>query len=172
MFTIRDANTNDVATIRSIAETTWWPTYSPILEKDQIEYMLEKIYNAGSLSELISHQLETFILLMDERGCQGFASYGIKNKEASIYKLKKIYVLPENHGKGYGKILVNEIVNRMLSLGVKTLDLNVNRYNSAKNFYEKLGFKVIGEEDVPIGPYLMNDFVLRLEIEKLVIENR
>jgi ribosomal protein S18 acetylase RimI-like enzyme len=40
--------------------------------------------------------------------------------------------------------------------------LNVNRYNPAKDFYEKLGFKIILEEDIPIGQYWMNDYVMRL----------
>jgi hypothetical protein len=41
----------------------------------------------------------------------------------------------------------------------------VNRYNKAKGFYEKLGFKVIGKEDIDIGNgYLMNDYVMQLEI--------
>jgi ribosomal protein S18 acetylase RimI-like enzyme len=43
------------------------------------------------------------------------------------------------------------------------LDLNVNRNNQAKHFYEKIGFNVIREEDIPIGPYWMNDYVMRIE---------
>jgi hypothetical protein len=46
------------------------------------------------------------------------------------------------------------------------LDLNVNRFNPAQHFYKKLGFKIIGEEDVPIGQYFMNDYVMRLELRK------
>jgi diamine N-acetyltransferase len=79
-------------------------------------------------------------------------------------------VLPENHGKGFGKILVDEVVRRVSLDGGQTLDLNVNRFNKAKHFYEKLGFKVIGEEDVPIGPYFMNDFVMRLEINATTLK--
>jgi ribosomal protein S18 acetylase RimI-like enzyme len=42
--------------------------------------------------------------------------------------------------------------------------LNVNRNNEAKEFYKKLGFKIIREEDIPIGQYWMNDYVMRLTI--------
>jgi ribosomal protein S18 acetylase RimI-like enzyme len=73
--------------------------------------------------------------------------------------------LPENQGKGYGRIMIDEIVRRVLRAGGKNLDLNVNRYNvKAKTFYEKLGFTTVGEEDVPIGPYWMNDYVMRLPL--------
>jgi hypothetical protein len=37
----------------------------------------------------------------------------------------------------------------------------VNRYNNAKSFYEKMGFAIVREEDIPIGPYWMNDYVMR-----------
>jgi hypothetical protein len=54
------------------------------------------------------------------------------------------------------------------------LRLNVNRYNKAKFFYEKLGFKIIGSEDVDIGNgFYMNDFVMQknLVATKLVSDD-
>lgn len=47
------------------------------------------------------------------------------------------------------------------NLGAENLDLNVNRYNKARFFYEKVGFVIIKEEDIPMGEYWMNDFVMR-----------
>ena len=41
------------------------------------------------------------------------------------------------------------------------LQLNVNRINKARFFYERLGFSVTREEDTDIGhDYFMNDFVM------------
>ena len=28
-------------------------------------------------------------------------------------------------------------------------------------FYEKMGFEIVAEEDIPIGDYFMNDYVMR-----------
>ena len=81
-----------------------------------------------------------------------------------VAKLHKLYVLPEHHGSGYGMALIDDIRNRLLKSGIYILDLNVNRYNPARGFYEKAGFRVLREEDVPIGPYWMNDFVMRLTL--------
>jgi diamine N-acetyltransferase len=53
----------------------------------------------------------------------------------------------------------------MIASNVSILDLNVNRHNPAKSFYEKIGFTVLREEDVPIGPYWMNDYVMRFTNE-------
>ena len=127
--------------------------------------MLDYIYSTRMLTEVMTDGSQTFILLADERGPQGFASYGARKDDASIYKLHKLYVLPENHGKGFGRMLIDEVKKRIKTTGISTLDLNVNRHNPAKTFYEKLGFKIVYEEDVPIGPYFMNDFVMRLKFE-------
>ncbi len=87
--------------------------------------------------------------------------------EPGVFKLHKIYVLPNNQGKGYGKLLIDSVKQQLVSQNTIALDLNVNRYNPAQDFYKKLGFKIIREEDVPIGQYFMNDYVMRLELRGL-----
>ena len=166
MVSILDATINDVPVIRQLAEDTWWPTYSSILSAEQLRYMLDFIYSADALQQVLKNGSQAFVILHDERGPQGFASYGERKEDPTIWKLHKLYVLPKNQGKGYGKLLLEEVKRRMHLKKIQTLDLNVNRYNTARSFYEKLGFVVIREEDVPIGPYFMNDYVMRLKVNK------
>lgn len=164
MVRILHATLNDIPVIRSLAEETWWPTYSAILTVEQIRFMLNAIYGEQELKNVITRGSQTFIILRDEKGPQGFASYALRSDDHSICKLHKIYILPENHGKGYGKALIGEVKQRAINLGASTLQLNVNRSNPAITFYEKQGFKIVREEDVPIGPYWMNDFVMQLHL--------
>ncbi|HEY9487655.1 MAG TPA: GNAT family N-acetyltransferase [Chryseosolibacter sp.] len=163
MFKISEASEEDIPAIIEIAEKTWWPTYSPILSTEQIQFMLSAIFNPEALKKEIANGYQTFLLLSDERGPQAFASFGKRLETPAVHKLHKLYVLPDNQKKGYGQALIREVKHRLLAKDVHTLDLNVNRFNSALHFYEKTGFKRIREEDVPIGPYWMNDFVMRLE---------
>ncbi|MFZ6012985.1 MAG: GNAT family N-acetyltransferase [Bacteroidota bacterium] len=163
MITIKNATLADIPDIQRIAEKTWWPVYSLIITPEQIQYMLDAIYSTEALHKVMESGSQTFIMLSDEFGPQGFAAYGQRIENPNICKLHKIYIIPDNHGKGYGKMMIEDIKTRIGVQGIRTLDLNVNRYNPAKSFYEKIGFKVIGEEDVPIGPYWMNDYVMRLE---------
>lgn len=164
MFNISEATQEDIPAIIAIAENTWWLTYSPILSAAQIRFMLDTIYAPEVLRQAMITGSQTYITLHDERGTQGFASFGGRNEDPNVCKLHKIYVLPENQGKGYGKMLIEEVKTRMRKKNMYILDLNVNRFNPARAFYEKLGFKVLCEEDIPIGPYWMNDFVMRLEL--------
>jgi GNAT superfamily N-acetyltransferase len=164
MYFIRQATTNDVETILNIAEKTWWATYSPILEKEQISFMLGEIYSVEKISSQLKTNTQTYLLLIEDEKPVAFAGFSPREEDPDIYKLHKLYCLPETQGKGYGKILINEVARKTLEAGKHTLDLNVNRYNKAKNFYEKMGFSIAYEEDIPIGPYWMNDYVMRQEL--------
>jgi N-acetylglutamate synthase-like GNAT family acetyltransferase len=164
MYTIRTATVNDVDTILQIADTTWWATYSAILDREQIEFMLAEIYSAEKIKKQVANNLQTYLLLEEEGIPVAFAGYSPRDENSDIYKLHKLYCLPQTQGKGYGKILINEVAEKTREAGKEILELNVNRYNQAKSFYEKMGFTVAYEEDIAIGPYWMNDYVMRKEL--------
>lgn len=163
MFNISTATEKDIPIIARLAEETWWPTYRDVLTPAQIRYMLDALYSADSLHVTLSAGTQIFVVLRDDQEPKGFASYGKRPDESAAGKLHRIYVLPQAQKTGYGRALIQEVKNRMAAEGIHILDLNVNRYNTARFFYEKMGFKIIREEDVPIGPYWMNDYVMRLE---------
>lgn len=164
MYTIRKATVADTETIRRLAEETWWPTYGPILGPEQITFMLGEIYSTRKINKQLETGEQTFLLLLEGDEPVAFAGYSPRDEDPKIYKLHKLYCLPKTQGKGYGKILINAVIEEVLKAGKHTLDLNVNRYNKAQTFYEKMGFEVAYEEDIAIGPYWMNDFVMRKKL--------
>jgi GNAT superfamily N-acetyltransferase len=164
MYYIREANVNDVETIRHIARETWWPTYSLILSEEQIGYMLGVLYSEEKIHAQIGNHEQTYLLLLQDERPVAFAAYSPREEDPDIYKLHKLYCLPQTQGKGYGKVLIDEVGKRVLAAGKHTLDLNVNRYNKAQSFYQKMGFTIAYEEDIAIGEYWMNDYVMRKEL--------
>ncbi len=163
-YSIRTATPSDIPTIKSLADATWEPTYKSILSKEQIDYMFEVIYSLEALEQQMKDD-QTFVVLYDEQEKPlGFASYSLKHTGEKVYKLNKIYLLPACQGKGLGKLLLNHVEKEVRKLGAKNLDLNVNKYNKAKAFYETCGYHVHHEEDIPIGPYWMNDYVMRKQL--------
>lgn len=164
MYLIREATTADVEAILQIAEETWWPTYEPLLGKEQVAYMLDEIYSQKKITDQVKNKEQTFLLLLEDEQPVAFAAYSPREDDPEIYKLHKLYCHPATQGKGYGKILINAVIDKTKEAGKRKLDLNVNRYNKAKDFYERMGFTVAYEEDIPIGPYWMNDYVMRKEL--------
>ena len=164
MIDIRPARSNDIPAIMAIAEATWEPTYRDFIDPEQIAFMYAEIYNPMTLRRQMEELGHTFLLLYYEGKPVAFASFSPRPEEPTTFKLHKIYLLPGLQGKGLGKALIAEVSRRVRLAGGTLLDLNVNRYNPARYFYERCGFRIIREEDIPIGPYWMNDYVMRLPI--------
>lgn len=156
---IIEAAKEDIPFIQQIAFETWPLTYGAVLGKAQLDYMLELIYSASSLEKQMSNGSK-FLLVKENGKTIAFAAYYLKN--SNIYKLDKLYALPNQQGKGLGTMLINYIIDEIKSLDTTALHLNVNRYNTkAQKFYEHLGFEIIEEVDVPIGHgFFMNDYIM------------
>jgi diamine N-acetyltransferase len=152
MFTVKNADLNDITLIRDLTYQVWPQTYASIISQEQIEYMLELMYSK-----------ESFIIVYENNTPVGFASY--QETAPALFKLNKLYVLPSQQGKGTGKLLVEYIITAAKKRNGEALQLQVNRRNKAKFFYEKLGFVVIKEFDFDIGNgYVMDDYVMEKKI--------
>ncbi len=124
---------------------------------------MRKFIPIGSLQNQYITLQHHFIIVSDNDIPVGFASYSPKEKNSSVFRLHKIYVLPEQQGKGTGKIPLEYVINSVKEMGATSLELNVNRFNKARYFYEKQGFVVTGEQDIDIGgSFFMNDYLMEL----------
>jgi ribosomal protein S18 acetylase RimI-like enzyme len=161
---IRQADLDDINTIGFLAQQIWPQAYGEILSKEQLAYMLHLIYNPAALKDQMLKQHHSFLVaeLADEP--VGFASFS-KTGGPGVYKLHKLYVRNDIQGRGLGKALINAVLEEIRPQQAETLHLNVNRQNKARLFYEKLGFRVTGEEDIDIGSgYYMTDYVMELTL--------
>ena len=160
MILLRKAKEEDIEIISDLAEKIWPHAYSAYLSKAQLRFMLDKMYNRGELLSQLQNG-HIFLMASENNKDVGFAGFSIVDTHHKIYKLHKIYVLPEMHGKGAGKLLMNEVVNLVVREGGKALQLNVNRNNTAKDFYLKAGFNIKETVDLDIGNgFFMNDYVM------------
>jgi len=161
MVKIRHATLADVAAIHLLAEKIWWPTYQDILEKEQIGFMLNLFYAEEKLRKQISSGEQSFLLLSENELPVAFAAFAADQENEEVMVLEKIYCLPEAHGKGYGRELIEFVATQARLAGKSVLQLYVHRENKARSFYEKMDFKVIKEVDRPLDKYLLTDFVMQ-----------
>jgi ribosomal protein S18 acetylase RimI-like enzyme len=175
---IQPATLKDIPTIMALAEATWEPTYRFIISKEQLEYMYRVIYTPASLKRQMQEQQHTFLVAYVEEHPAGYASFSplpAPQVEATApdtavgpaFKMHKIYVMPSHQGQGLGVRLLEAVEQAVTAAGGQFLELNVNRHNaSAISFYERHGYSRQREVDVPIGPYWMNDFIMRKQLAK------
>jgi GNAT superfamily N-acetyltransferase len=94
----------------------------------------------------------------------GYFSLEILNEQN--VKLHKLYLDPTQKQKGLGRKIIQYIQNWTLTNQRKSVILNVNKNNSAVQFYLKMGFKIIEELILDIGEgYVMDDYVMQLDLE-------
>ena len=162
---IRTATTDDIPLIQQLARQVWFVTYGPLQPKEKIEYLFELMYTPASLRKQMEAQKHRFILVIDETGYLGYASYEINSDNSNTAKIHKIYVMPNAQGKGVGKALVNWIADKAIENNNRILSLNVFRKNPALQFYRTLGFAIKKEVDVDVGNGItMNDFVMEKKL--------
>jgi diamine N-acetyltransferase len=163
-LSIRPGDLEDINTIGFLAQQIWPDTYRDILSPEQMQYMMNLFYSPASLRGQMVEEHHQFLIVEQEEEAIGFASWSAAT-EAGIFKLHKIYVLPGRQGKGLGRALLQFIFDAIRPEGATSLRLNVNRYNKARQFYERMGFAVIREEDIDIGKgYFMNDYVMEIPV--------
>jgi diamine N-acetyltransferase len=161
MYHIKTATINDIPVIQDLTEKIWRPTYQPILTPEQIEYMIDMMYSTSSLNKQITELQHQFLILQDDNTPIGFAAYSTTDIP-HIFKLHKIYLDGSYQGKGIGKFLLEQVAQQVKERGANILELDVNRFNKAKQFYEKQGFSVYKEKKTDIGSgYIMDDYVMR-----------
>lgn len=165
-ISIRPADLDDINTIGFLAQQIWPDTYGKILSAEQLKYMLNLFYSPASLRRQMVDEHHSFVLMEQGEEAIGFASWSA-SAEPGVYQLHKVYFLPGQQGKGLGRSVLQFIFGEIGPEGAKTLRLNVNRYNKARQFYERMGFAVKGEADVPIGHgYFMNDYVMEIAVPR------
>lgn len=162
LLSIRKATPHDLKAIQDIAYNTWPATYSSILSPAALNYMLEYFYSLDALTA----QMETgqqFFLVETEGHSIGFGS--VTEITPQVFKLNKLYVLPEHQKTGAGRVLMDHAFEIARSNHATQLILNVNRNNPAVHFYKKIGFSIIKEEDVDLGGgVVQEDYVMAKEL--------
>ena len=165
MLTLSEATIKDFKTIQEIAYKSWPSTYGSILSKEQIGYMLDLFYSEKTLLKNLNEKGHRFLLVNEGEVCLGFASYEHNYLNENCTRLHKIYLLPEAQGKGAGKLLIDTIERLAKENHSVAISLNVNKFNKALSFYQKIGFEVVSEEEIELDHgYKMEDYKMEKKL--------
>ena len=153
------ATAADLPAVSRLAHLVWHRTYPSIISGAQISYMLARAYTPAALRRQLTRQGHTFLLVAAGGQTVGFAA-AVPPTPAGVVHLAKIYLHPDVQGRGWGRCLLDATADHARAAGAGALTLNVNRANPAVGFYQRCGFTILRAVDVPLGPYLLNDYVM------------
>lgn len=150
----------EIPDVQQLAREIWEEHYIKILSQQQIDYMLDMFYSTEKIESEMRHGVSWEMLWENEKPI-GYLSCKIEPEKIHI---SKIYLKAEARGKGYGKLLLNRIIELAKENQKKSIYLNVNKHNTDSiAFYERNGFQKINEGVFEIGNgYVMDDFIYEL----------
>lgn len=96
-------------------------------------------------------QNDGVFLIMENNQKELIATGALKKIDDSTYKIRKMYVSNSHRKKGYGKEILNKLLDVAKSKGAKTVILETSEsMTAAKNLYKKFGF--LESEEKPVSP--------------------
>ena len=154
---LKQVTVGDLNQIAELAKIIWQKHYPSIIGQEQVDYMLNKIYNLESLIDQIKNKNQQYYFIQSYNENVGFLSVTPENSDC--WMLNKFYVLEEKAGKGLGTLILQELKKIICP---KKIRLTVNRNNiKSINFYFKNGFKIESTAIFDIGDgYIMDDFIM------------
>lgn len=141
---IRKMNPSDSREeISNVYEQSWKFAYKDIIPQEYLESI-----PSGQWCGALDNPDRYNLVMLDGDKIIGTSSYCTSRFED--YKdwgeIISIYILPEYMGRGYGKGLLEQAVEKLKAMGLKNIFLWVLEDNHrARHFYEKFGFKNSGE---------------------------
>ena len=154
---LKKATADEIPLIQQLSESIWRQHYIDIISKQQIEYMLAKMYSTEKLQQEINSDLHTYFIAYLKDKPLGYIA--ISKESDNKIMLNKFYLLQEQRFHGLGKKIFELVFSNYPQSDIQ---LFVNRQNfKSVNFYFKMGFKIADVIDNHFGEgYYMNDFFI------------
>ncbi|MGB1269206.1 MAG: GNAT family N-acetyltransferase [Flavobacteriaceae bacterium] len=154
---------NQFQHVFQLASEIWNDNYKGIISQNQIDYMLNMMYNPERLQQDLEEGYQwEFISYNNE--IVGYLAYTIKNDNRVF--LSKIYLKTTAQGLGIGKTALEHVKNYAKTNNTSAVYLTVNKRNiKGMRAYQNTGFTIIDEEITNIGQgYVMDDYVFEYKI--------
>jgi ribosomal protein S18 acetylase RimI-like enzyme len=139
---IRKVTEKDLSSIQLLLNRNFDEIMSHYHSSDILN-KFKKLNTIESLSGQLSWK-QIYVVTDNKRivGTGSFANFG--TKEHPKYSVSNLYVLPELHKQGIGKIIITQLLEEAKEND--PLELHVPSSRNGIGFYEKMGFKVDNEQ--------------------------
>jgi ribosomal protein S18 acetylase RimI-like enzyme len=155
---IAPASREHLPEIAQLAGVIWRAYYPRIISREQIEYMLSRMYDLTTLENELANGISFDRLLIADK-LAGFASYGAVEHTMKLYKL---YVHPDWQRHGLGTQMLAHVEQTARARGFAKVVLGVNKANrQAIAAYEKNDFLIRESIWSDIGGgFVMDDYIM------------
>ena len=157
---VRKAETDtQVREIADLAKVIWNEHFTPIIGKDQVDYMVEKFQSYPALKEQISEGYEYHQIFSGGEFC-GYT--GIHPGEDNRLFLSKLYLKKESRGHHLATGAFSFLKEICRERGYSAIWLTCNKHNdNSLGVYRHFGFEIIDTQEADIGGgFIMDDYIM------------
>ncbi|HJC80105.1 MAG TPA: GNAT family N-acetyltransferase [Candidatus Mediterraneibacter excrementipullorum] len=161
---VRKAETDtQVREIADLAKVIWNEHFTPIIGKDQVDYMVEKFQSYPALKEQISEGYEYYQIFSGGEFC-GYT--GIHPGEDNRLFLSKLYLKKESRGHHLATGAFSFLKEICRERGYSAIWLTCNKHNdNSLGVYRHFGFEIIDTQEADIGGgFIMDDYIMEYKM--------
>ena len=169
--TVRPATASDVDVLARVAAATFALACPPHMTIDRIDAFIDGVLSRSRFEEYLDDDARRvlitersgrplgYAMLVDAQPSDPDVAAAVRRRPT--VELSKIYVLPEAHGSGGARALMEAGLDWARTRGALGVWLGVNQQNErAQRFYAKSGFTVVGTKRFLVGGRYEDDFVM------------
>jgi GNAT superfamily N-acetyltransferase len=167
---IRYANENDSSLLADLGRKTFYDSFIDGNTEEDIALYLTEHYSSEIQSSEIA-DTNTIILIAEiNEIAVGYTKLKAQSSNEGVtatnpIELQRIYSIKEYIGKGVGAELMKASISEAKEKGFNSIWLGVWEKNErAIKFYERWGFKKVGEKNFTLGNDTQNDFTMELRL--------
>ena len=164
LITIRTAGPADAELIADMSRTAFYEAFAKHNTKEDMDIFMREQFTKEELMKEVEFNEGIFLLAFLDDEPVGYARLRVKNNLAHEHAIEiaRIYALEKAIGKGVGKALMQECINKANELKMKSIWLGVWEHNDrAIAFYQRRGFERFGEHRFLLGTDLQTDWLMK-----------
>ncbi|WP_165067862.1 GNAT family N-acetyltransferase [Marisediminicola senii] len=170
MTTIERATAADAGELAAVAARTFALACPPSTTEEAIRDFIDRHLSAERMAGYLADETRDLFIARDGTAAVGYvmtvAGEPADPDVSSVVttrptvELSKCYLLEASHGTGTAAAMVDAAIGAALARGARSVWLGVNQQNQRANrFYEKCGFRLVGERRFLVGQSYESDFV-------------
>ena len=121
------SQSDDVSNLARMAKEIWEEHYTPIIGKDQVDYMVEKFQSESAIRRQVKENYMYFSVSLNHQPI-GYLGYLEKNEENTLF-LSKIYLKKPFRRMGYGKQMIQFVIEQASHLNFKSIPDFISFFN-------------------------------------------
>lgn len=153
----------NVELVAKLAKEIWTQHYTPIIGKNQVDYMLSRLQSPEAIWNDISNRGFIYDLVLIEGSPAAYMASQMDLEKERLF-LSKLYVAEKYRKMGIARLLSNLLQKRAKDDNIHTIWLTVNKNNlESIQVYKRMGFVIAGQQVQDIGNgFVMDDYIMQL----------